>query len=126
MNEESVRAIEEFKTLQRDTMPTASEYVVKLKNGVDMAINKFQAGENEEGVNLSSYIEEGLEWLMEVARLTKDVQYEEMDEVLMSKKLDMLVDAYENKDYTLMSDVLEFEIKPLLESWKKVINAVKC
>ncbi|NMM61285.1 hypothetical protein HBE96_00925 [Clostridium sp. P21] len=126
MNEESIRAIEEFKTVQRDTMPLASEYVAKLKNGVDMAINKFQSGENEEGINLSSYIEEGLQWLIEVARLTKDVQYEEMSEELMSKKLDMFVDAYENKDYTLMGDVLEFEIKPLLESWEKVINAAKC
>ncbi|WPC41064.1 hypothetical protein [Clostridium sp. JS66] len=126
MNEESIRAIEEYKAVQRDTMPVASEYIVKLKNGVNMAIEKFQIGESEEGINLSSYIEEGLQWLMKVANLTKDVQYEEMNEVIMSKKLDMFVDAYESKDYTLMGDILEFEIKPLLEVWEKVINAVKC
>lgn len=114
----------EFITMQRDTMPIALEYIIKIKSGVDDATEKFQKGGNEEAINLTSYIEEGIQWLIEVATFTKDVQDSNMDEKLMSQKLDMLVDAYEDKDYALMGDILEFEIKPILNEWEKIIAIV--
>ena len=114
----------EFITMQRDTMPIALEYIIKIKSGVDEASEKFQNGKNEEAINLTSYIEEGIQWLIEVATFTKDVQDSNMDEKSMALKLDMLGDAYENEDYTLMGDILEFEIKPILNQWEKVISIV--
>ncbi len=113
----------ELIVMERDTMQTANEYMIKLMQGVVATIQDFRAGNNEEAISKASYIEEGLQWMSEVARLTKDIQCEEMDEVLLSEKLEMLVDAYENEDHNLMGDVLEFEIHPLLEQWHSVIKA---
>ena len=33
----------------------------------------------------------------------------------MVEKFPLLIDAYENKDFVLISDVLDYEIKPVLE-----------
>jgi hypothetical protein len=116
--------VQEYVTMQRDTMQDAIKYMIKLKPGVIRAIERFREGKNKEAINMSSYIEEGLQWLMEVARLTKDVQSENMSEADMENKLDMFIEAYKNEDYTLMGDILEFEILPLLEKWDNVINIV--
>lgn len=114
----------EFINMQRDIMQTAKEYLIKFLPGTNEAIEAFRQGKNEVGVNICSYIEEGLVWLMEIVRLTKDVQPEEMSEESMKIKIDMLVDAYENEDYTLMGDILEFEIRPIVEKWDKIIKTV--
>jgi hypothetical protein len=114
----------EFLSMQRDSMQMAKEYIDKFLPGIDKATESFRLGNNDEGVEICSYVEEGLQWLIEIARLTKDVQSEEMDEALMEEKSDMLVEAYENEDFTLMGDILEFEIKPILTKWNAVIKGV--
>jgi len=35
----------------------------------------------------------------------------------LNEKLNMLLQAFENQDYDLMADILNYEIKPLFEYW---------
>ena len=49
--------------------------------------------------------------------LTREMQPENIKEQELVEKFPLLIDAYENKDFVLISDVLDYEIKPILEKW---------
>ncbi len=73
---------------QFEVLQSADEYIVKLINGINMYMNNIKEREYDEALNLLSYILEGIDWLNEVVRLTKDIQKENMDEELMKKQLE--------------------------------------
>lgn len=117
--------VKEYIEKQYETIEIAKPYVDKMKNAIQEAIKLFEEGKNKEAVEISSFIEEGSNWLSEVARLTKDIQSKNLEETELDSKIDELAEAYENEDYTLMSDLLQYEILPIITEWEKVIMAVQ-
>jgi hypothetical protein len=117
--------VKEYIEKQYETIEIAKPYVDKMKNGIQEAIKLFEEGKNNEAVEICSFIEEGSSWLSEVARLTKDIQSKNLEETELDSKIDELAEAYENEDYTLMSDLLQYEILPIIIEWEKVITAVQ-
>lgn len=107
---------------QIEILQTADEYIVKLISGINMCINKIEVDEKEEAMNLLSYIVEGIEWLDEVARLTKDIQTENMDEEGMEKKLEELSAYADMKEYNKISNILKEEVLNILDDWKNNIK----
>ncbi|SQB30643.1 hypothetical protein [Clostridium sporogenes] len=61
---------------QFEVLQSADEYIVKLINGINMYMSNIKEREYDEALNLLSYILEGIDWLNEVVRLTKDIQKE--------------------------------------------------
>lgn len=115
---------EEYIEKQNETIEMAKPYIDKMKNGIQEAIKLFEEGKNNEAIEVCSFIEEGSNWLSEVARLTKDLQGENLDENELDGKIDELAEAYENEDYTLMRDLLEYEILPIITEWNEVIKNI--
>ncbi|EPY2300881.1 Uncharacterised protein [Clostridium sporogenes] len=108
---------QEFEVLQ-----TADEYIVKLINGINMCIENIKQNKQDEAINLISYIVEGIDWLNEVATLTKDIQYENMDEELMKNNLQRISEYSNMEEYEKILKLLSEEILPLINSWKCIIE----
>ncbi|MBO0523263.1 hypothetical protein EXQ31_02070 [Clostridium botulinum] len=107
---------------QFEVLQSADEYIVKLINGINMYMNNIKEREYDEALNLLSYILEGIDWLNEVVRLTKDIQKENMDEELMKKQLEKISEYLNIEDYDKISKLLYEGILPLLNTWKDVIK----
>lgn len=114
----------EYLEKQYETIEMAKPYISKMKNGIQEAIKLFEEGKNSEAVEICSFIEEGSNWISEVARLTKDIQSKDLEETLLDSKIEELAEAYENEDYTLMSDLLQYEILPIITDWNEVIKNI--
>lgn len=98
-----------------EALKTASEYVEKLKAGVLTISDKINNGKEKEAFDLMAYLSDGLEWLMQVIILTKDAQKEEIDIEQLNEKLRKVVEALNNEDFTLVGDMLQYEVLPVLE-----------
>lgn len=107
---------------QIEVLKTADEYIVKLISGINMCINDMEKNEKEEPMKLIPSIIEGIDWLNEVARLTKDMQKKNMDEEVMRKKLEELREYASREDYNKILSLLKYEILDILTFWKENIN----
>ncbi|WP_032121979.1 hypothetical protein [Clostridium amazonitimonense] len=111
-----------LKDEQVEVLQTAREYMGNLTRGMDGCIIDLREGRINEGLSLISPILEGMQWIYDVVRLTKDVQKDPMDEKEMEDKLKEMIEAFENQDFVLISDLMEYEILPILNLWKDGIS----
>lgn len=107
-----------------EAMETAVEYLENINQSLPSIINEYRnqniCDVSEKMIELS----DGLRWLYDVAKLTKD--YHSINEDEMLGCYAEIVDAMEMKDYLLLSDLLEYELLPLTENWKAMlIDSVK-
>lgn len=107
---------------QIEVLQTSEEYIVKLINGINMCIKNIEEDKKDEAMELLSYIGEGIEWLNEAARLTKNMHAGNIDEEEMKKKLDALRDYVYLEDYRKILELLKYEILNASVSWKEIIN----
>ncbi|HGG0417961.1 TPA: hypothetical protein ACJFE8_002761 [Clostridium sporogenes] len=107
---------------QFEALQTADEYIVKLINGINMCMENIRENKQDEAINLISYIVEGIDWLNEVATLTKDIQYENMDGELMKNNLQRISEYSNMEEYEKILKLLSEEILPLINSWKCIIE----
>ncbi|KYN77468.1 hypothetical protein A0J52_11515 [Clostridium sporogenes] len=103
---------------QIEALETANEYIPKLINGINMCIDSVKDGKQDEALNLLSYIVEGIEWLNEVARLTKDIQKTNVDEEMMREKLEEISNCVDKKEYDRIFHILKDEILSILSLWQ--------
>ncbi|WP_434283118.1 hypothetical protein [Clostridium botulinum] len=103
---------------QIEALETTNEYIPKLINGINMYMDSVKDGKQDEALNLLSYIVEGIEWLNEVARLTKDIQKANMDEEMMKEKLEQISNCVDKKEYDRISHILKDEILSILSLWQ--------
>lgn len=108
--------------LVNETKKEIEKYIPKMIKGIDVFINKIMLNEENEAKKILSNIFEGLEWITQAIGLTNNFIQGDMRERDLLEKLPLLIDAYENKDMTLVSDILDYEIKPLLEEWAHQIH----
>ncbi|CUU50245.1 hypothetical protein [Clostridium beijerinckii] len=111
-----------FNEQQFEGLQSASTYILKLINGINMYFNYIKDGQDDEASNLLSYIVEGIDWINEIARLTKDIQKENMDEEIMEKYLSELEMLFNNGSTDEVNKILEKRILSLLNEWKNIIS----
>lgn len=116
--------VKEYVEKQYETMEMVKPYISKVVSGVKDAIKLFEEEKIKEAIEICSYIEEGAQWLSEVVKLTKDIQSEILDENELDSKIDELGEAYQNEDYILMNDLLQYEILPIVIKWDEVVRNI--
>ena len=109
---------------QIEALITAEEYIDNLKNGITMAVDFIQEGQEQRGCNIISSISEGIDWLMQVLSLTSEYHKGKIRSDNISEKLLEIVEALENEDYILISDLLNYEIIPILDAIQQQIKEV--
>lgn len=103
---------------QYEALLTANEYIDKLENGIDMAISNALS---EENLTLYNQIVEGLDWLSEAIKLTKNIEFINLDESVIKDKLAKLEVFLKNKNFDSFSKSLK-NILPILRYWNKQLK----
>ena len=103
--------------LMRETLETANEYIEKMIEGIGSFNSYMLNNEPSKALELWPNILEGLEWIVQAVSLTKPIQEKDMNVEELIEILPDLLDAYENGDMILVSDILDYEIKPVLQKW---------
>ena len=99
-----------------EALKTANEYIDNLKNGVENLVNKVNSGEESNGVALIPLIAEGLDWLINIIKLTSDVHDGTVSMGNANEILEQIIEALENEDYVLLGDLFNYEFLPILEN----------
>lgn len=107
---------------QFEGLQAADTYILKLINGINMYFDYNKDDKNEDASNLLSYIVEGIDWINEIVRLTKDIQKENMDEKLIEEYLDKLEENFNKGSIDEVYKILKEEILPLLKEWKNIVS----
>lgn len=111
---------------QIEILKEANRYILKVNNGVEIAITYFRNNELNKGYKLIGEITEGLQWLYDVVRLTQCAQVDKMDATILKETCAEMIEAIENKDSDLLADLLEFEVLERIKIWEKQLtNNVK-
>lgn len=96
-----------------------SDYLSRMGEPISEIVTNYRMGKQDEaGVKMIQLIE-GLSWISQALHLTErhhSILVEEIRELLED-----LMKAIENKDGVLTADLLEYELMPKLDDWKKRI-----
>ncbi|QGU95066.1 hypothetical protein GOM49_08155 [Clostridium bovifaecis] len=107
-----------------EILNTAQEYINSLKGGIIQTVNYYQNGEESKASDFIIKICDGIEWLAKALTLTHDVINSEEDLNQLNRKLEEIVEAFENEDYILISDLLEYEIMSILDEIQANIKQI--
>ncbi|WP_018249190.1 hypothetical protein [Orenia marismortui] len=118
-----------------DSLSEAEEYIPKLMLGIDDIVNEFNRGNENQAFELLEQALEGFNWLNNAinAFVSNFSKYEIPN--FDMKKLNNIIDAWqenlkelltaiENQDIVLIADILEYELRPILNSYLSVIKEV--
>lgn len=111
----------DYNLKRMEALQTANEYSERLIEGVNDAVNYFKGGDENKAVEMMVDIIDGIQWIVQVMCLSfKNEDIEKINEHLTE-----MTTALENLDYILVSDILDYEIIPILKNWKvKIANEV--
>lgn len=112
---------------QFDVLLTVNDYIKKLIVGIEQNIPGIRDFRMDEcGDNLAD-IFDGLQWTYDALKLTKSVQGKEINVEEIDGFLEEMLEAFENEDFILMSDLFEYEILPILNKWSEIVQSlIKC
>lgn len=106
--------------LERETLKTANEYMNNLISGVKCSVELLYGGNETEGFSMIPSICEGIQWITQVLVLTGNKNKDLVD--ILFEKLEEIVESFENKDYILVADLLNYELLQVLEEIKMDIE----
>ncbi len=99
------------------------EYLTRFLNGLNDIVKWLHQGEDLKALGNMLYVVEGLEWISEVMILTKTVHGIDIELNKINLTLLELNEALLDKDTIFIADILEYEIKPLIQEWNNMINS---
>lgn len=102
---------------QKEALEELYNYLPKLHGGILEASRFFSIGAIGSANELLIQIIDGINWSLEVIKLTREVQVEELETTQLIEIVLELVGAMENSDHVLTSDLLQYEIAPIIEEW---------
>jgi len=98
------------------------EYLGRLINGVNQIAESYQCGNEREANKMMVDIIDGIGVVIEGINATAEIQDEKIQIEDINEHFIGMVDAFENTDYVLLSDLLEYEIVPVFEDWREKIK----
>lgn len=109
---------QEIEEQKIEAVQTAYEYIERLKKGISEAICYFREDQLGEGYNLTSQITMGLDWLISIINLTKDIQVDIVDLKAFNNIGNELTEAIRVEDTVLIADLLQYEIMEFVQQWQ--------
>lgn len=109
--------------LLHDTLESCQEYIPKLIEAAGEVAYNFHSNSESEALGWLPQILEGLQWVVDAIQGIQRcynilaINIEELTAIF--KELEQ---ALECRDYVLTGDLLDYEIKPVLEKWLDEIN----
>lgn len=104
-----------------EIIKTAVEYLDKLIEGINATVELYQGGNEGKANDNMIDIIDGLQWLITAIGATSDIQKERVQLNEINEHLSEIISAFENTDYVLLGDLLEYEISPVIKNWKNIL-----
>jgi len=104
---------------QIELMESLLEYLPKMIQGVNSTVTHYQSAQESKANELMIDIIDGMKWLIDAVTLTASIQKEPIDITELHEHFNEMISAFENTDYVLLGDILEYEILPILENWNE-------
>lgn len=102
-----------------EAFESAVHYIGRIQSGVPKIVESFQSGREDLGANMMIDLIGGIQWMVNLVTLTNEhLKVEETKVECLNTTLSQLNIAYENLDYVLIGDVLEYELLPVIDSLK--------
>ncbi|MEO4054179.1 hypothetical protein [Solibacillus sp. CAU 1738] len=100
----------------KETMESYNEYIKKLIIGCE-TISEELRNHEQTLLNNIMLLSEGIEWLISVNKKFFELNIGDLiDSNEIKSFLIEINDGLENKDYLLVADIIEYEMKPFFES----------
>lgn len=109
---------------KKEILVTAQEYIAKLEPGLNTSIEFFREGEDAQALNILNNALEGISWLLDTFEVTKDIQSEKIEDYGIKSKLEEMEVALNDIDYIMLSDLIEYEIIPIVQKWRTQLGDV--
>ena len=106
-----------------EVLGSANEYLFNLKSGINTVVKLINEEKESEGLRIIPDVADGIAWILDVTRLTKDIIGEVEGFSGIDDFLSEIVEALENEDYILVSDLFNYEILPILENLHQSIRS---
>lgn len=101
-----------------ETIESMENYLPKLIKALEEMAEHFQNGAQNEAIHQLPTAFEGIEWIVSAINgLRNNGYFIDLEVLTLNKFLIEVEDALKNQDYILLADLLEYEIKPILEEW---------
>lgn len=111
-----------MKQQQVEALQSAYQYIPRFKEGVGKLASTLKVRTTSNEREEITHLVEGIAWLIDIFRLTKDVQKTVIKTEGIVSLLEEMSGALENDDMILLSDLLEYELIPIVEEWDKQIE----
>lgn len=108
-----------------EVVDKAIEYCDRLEKAISNGAELFRSDKIADGSKLLLEILDAIQWVIDVAVGTKDLQTSKVDLEDVNAKLKLAIEAFENSDYNLLGDVLEYEILEGTNSIKSSLETVQ-
>jgi len=105
--------------LMKETLEEAFHYTGRVIAAIDDINSDLQTENQEKVMKFMVDLADGLKWLTDALTLTGSIQRNPVNTAELDGSLNEAVSAVGNKDYVLLGDILNYEVKPLLESWRE-------
>jgi hypothetical protein len=105
-----------------EVLKDAYNYIDNLNSGIEELGNAINSGNEEKGVKLIPLICDGIEWIIQVISLTRNLQKEEISVGDLNEKLEETIEALDNEDFILVGDLFSYEITPILNEIKNKLG----
>ncbi|MGE7695957.1 hypothetical protein ACQKNC_17925 [Lysinibacillus sp. NPDC094177] len=107
----------------KETMESYDSYIDKLGPGTEIIINQIQNEEYQEAKQNLLNLLEGLMWLVEVNNMLSELNYfSSLDNNKINSLSEDMLEAMEQNDFNLCADILQYEVKDLVNTLRKYSN----
>lgn len=99
---------------------TAKDFLVNLCSRINGIVDLYQSGEYTKANERMVFFTEDISVLSEGLNALEEAGFNvSIDE--LNIKLNNILEQFENEDYLFVSDLLKYELMPLLEQWQEEI-----
>lgn len=103
----------------------AYEYSIRLYNGMDSFVEKISSRDMKNLESSFKDILEGFNWLLQVIILLNKNGDKNIDLGSIEKKVKLFIEAYNNLDILLFSNIIEYELMPQVELFYNILSEFK-
>ncbi|MBN1041188.1 hypothetical protein [Clostridium botulinum] len=103
-------------------LKVTNEYIIQLEKNIEEIVKILQGTEYKEGIKALNSVIEGINWVAIAVENTKELHKKEISLNKLNEKLNEIVQALENEDNILMADLFQYELLPIIENIKTIID----
>ena len=107
-----------------ELVESAASYAGNLYNGLEKIVNNLREDNVRTGLSMFADATEGIDWLIQAASIISNSDYDKFDIEPMKGHFAEMNESAENMDYVLLTDLIEYEMLPIVEDWGDRLDVI--